>query len=335
MQKIIKIGSIVLVIAAIIGLIVFLFLYVRPNHLIKANRNNINITQKCETENVDKIHFLSTDSSDCILIESGGQFGLVDCGEDTDNPRNFPELEYEGQEQKILDYLKANAVGDDGKVHLAFVLGTHSHSDHIGGFDTIINDDDVEIVQAFLKEYDETKITDHEVNDWDNKEVYEQMVEALHKKRIPINSHIENTSFRMGNLDITLYNTEYDESGEKVGENDNSMGVLIQKADTKIFLAGDIDNKSGDEDRIAKEIGKINILKVGHHSYSGSTTSNWLKTLKPETCIVTNAEEKVDKRTLRRIERIANSTILITGAENGVIVDLDNNGHYQIYNNIH
>lgn len=335
MDKIIKIISIVLV-AAIVVTAVFLGIFLlKPQLDIKKNRAKVN-AEKYDgfSKNGDNIHFLSTGSSDCILIESNGKLALVDSGEDTDNPRGFEELELEGYEEKVLNYLKNNFSEKDGKVHLDFVLGTHAHSDHIGGFDTIINDKDIVIGRAYLKEYNESIINDHEVNDWDNKEVYTQMLGALNKKKIPVISDFKETEFSLGNFKITLLNTEYDNSGKIVGENDNSIGVLVEKDGRKVFLAADIDNNSGDEDRLAPIIGKVDVLKVGHHSYSGSTTSDWLRTLCPEICVVTNNYSSADKRTLRRISRLCSSPILLTGTENGVVVSFKN-GDISLYNDIH
>lgn len=329
MKRIIIVLAVVLLLALIV-ITIFLF---KPQYDILGNRKKIEVNKK-DSSISDCIHFLKTGSSDCMLIESNGNFALIDAGEDSDNPRGFAELEYYGYEEEILEYLKKNAVSSDGKVHLDFVLGTHSHSDHIGGFDTIIADDDIIVEKAYLKEYDESQIREHEVVNWDNKEVYEQMVNALNSKNIPIISSMNNEPFKLGNFTITLFNTE-DNNTEPVGENDNSLGVLVEKAGARIFLAGDIDNISKDEERLAPQIGKVDILKVGHHSYSKSTSSKWLRTLKPTTCIVTNNYEQTDKRTLRRICRITNAPILVTGTENGVIVSVDENGTIKYYNEIY
>lgn len=299
-------------------------------------RNSLTVADKSIlTDGKDKIHFLNTGSSDAILLESDGQFALVDCAEDTDNPRGFENLEFEGYEDRVLEYLKENAADKNGKITLDFVLGTHSHSDHIGGFDTIISDPNIKINRAYLKEYNEGQIIDKEVNEWDNQEVYDQMVNALLAKNIPIISQMNNKPFHLGHFTITLFNTADDNAESKVGENDNSLGVLAEKNGTRIFLSGDIDNKTGDEDRLAPEIGQVDLLKVGHHSYNHSTTANWLKTLHPKVCVVTNDYERVDCQTINRITEISKSAILITGKENGVIAVIGNNGEISYYNNIH
>lgn len=282
----------------------------------------------------DFIHFLNTGASDAILIESGGKFALVDCAEDSDNPRGFKWLDYKGYENKVLEYLKENAADKNGIVKLDFIVGTHSHSDHIGGFDTVIAADAVQIGRAYLKEYDESKISHYEIHEWDNKEVYLQMINALEAKNIPVISKIDSSPFTFGNFQITFFNTE-DNDKKRVGENDRSLGILLEKSGTKIFLAGDINNVNGDERRLAPQIGKVNLLKVGHHSYAGSTSGIWLKWLKPDVCIITNEQNLTDKRTLGRITRITKSQILITGRENGIIAEIGSQGKIKYYKNIH
>lgn len=333
MKKMIKYIVAILVVAIIIALVLTSILYIKPNKDILGNRENVTVADVKELDRKDCIHFFPTESSDAILIESDGHFALVDCAEDADNPRGFDTLVYKGYEGEVLDYLKKYA-SKDGKVYLDFVIGTHAHSDHIGGFDTVISDEAVTVGRAYLKTYDESKINEHEVEAWDNKEVYEQMVEALNAKNTPIISDITETQFKLGNFDITLFNTEYDESGNIVGENDNAIGTLIEKNGARVFLAADIDNHTGDEDRLGPQIGKVDILKVGHHSYSGSTSVGWLKNLSPDICVITNDYENTDKRTLRKICRVAKSPILITGTEHGVIASIDDNGDITYYNNL-
>lgn len=328
MKELLEIALAVVAAALITAFVIYYILYLKPNSDYKKNLSKLKIQSAGAKINQQKdcIHFLKTGSSDAILIESQEHYALVDCAEDSDNPRNFPALEFKGYEQEVLDYLKKNCAADDGKVYIDFVLGTHAHSDHIGGFDTVIADDDIVISRAYLKKYDESKINSYEVEKWDNKEVYEQMLNALNSKGIPVIADITETEFKLGEFNIKLYNTEYDTVNDITGENDNSIGVLVEKGGKKAFLAADIDNKTGDEDRLGPQIGKVDILKVGHHSYSGSTTAKWLKTLMPEVCVVTNDYERTDRQTLRRITRITHAPILDTGTNNGVLCVFENDG---------
>ena len=235
----------------------------------------------------ERIHFLETGGSDAILLESNGRFALVDSGEDTDNPRGFDELDYTGYETRVVNYLNEVAGNADGKVHLDFVVGTHAHSDHIGGFDTVILDEDITVEKAYLKEYDASVIKKKETEDWDNQEVYDQMVDACEKRGVEIISDIPQESFVFGDMTVTFFNTE-PLGIDNIGENENSLGVLVEAAGKKAFLSGDINNIEGTESAIKDEIGKVDLLKLGHHGYDFSSSVGFLQTLKPDIAIVTN-----------------------------------------------
>ena len=285
--------------------------------------------------NTDRIHFMSTGNSDAILLESDGHFALVDAGEDTDNPRGFADLELEGFEQRVLAYLKANAADENGKVYLDFVLGTHAHSDHIGGFDTILADPDVTAGRAYLKRYDSSKISQYEIDNWDNQEVYDQMIAALTAKNIPVISEMDDTPFFLGNFRVTLFNTDDPPQEEKVGENDQSLGVLVEKNGTRIFLAGDMDDYTGDETRLAPQIGKVDLLKVGHHGNEGSSTEGFLRTLSPRICVFTAYRKAYNQTTRRNLMRICHPEMYFTTEEKGVLATIGDNGEITCQGQLH
>lgn len=319
----------------LISTILCVFL-IQPHLAFQEKMENTHLTSVSQAEcGVDRIHFMNTGSSDAILLESDGHFALIDAGEDSDNPRNLPGLELEGFEERVLQYLKDNAADENGKVYLDFVLGTHSHSDHIGGFDTVISDPDVDVGRAYLKVYDSSKIKKEEVEEWDNQEVYDQMVNALNAKNVPIISKPDGTPFKFGNFTITLFNTDDPKPVGKVGENDQSFGVLVEKNGTRVFLAGDMDNVTLDETRLARKIGKVDLLKVGHHSYQRSSSEVFIRTLMPKTCVVTNNFGSIHMPTMYNLIRVCDPDILITGKENGVIADIGDNGNISYYGEIH
>ena len=326
--------AVVLCVAAAFGVVVLRNVSAKKHLAQKLDSDLLPAAPQTAAERTDCIHFLSTGTSDAILLESDGHFAMVDAGEDTDNPRGFPGLELPGFEQEVLAYLKQHAADKNGKVHLDFVLGTHSHSDHLGGFDTIIADPDVTVDVAYLKAYDASKIRESEIVEWDNQEVYDQMVQSLQAKNVPIVSEPSDQPFQFGNLTLTMVNTVDPVSNKKVGENDQSLCLLVEKNGTRVFLAADLDNKSGDESRLAPQIGKVNLLKVGHHSYSGSSTARFIRTLSPDVCVVTNRFESMDRTTLARIERICSPLFYVTGKETGVLAVLGDGGKITYYGQI-
>ena len=318
----------------IVAAVVISVVYMNNAPYLEMNKKTeeYNVEQVDLSVKGDRIYFLNTGGADAILIESEGKFALVDAAEDSDNPRGFEELVYEGTEQYVVDTVKKIAGDKNGKVTLEFVLGTHSHSDHIGGMDTLILDKDVTVKAAYLKKYDENRINPYEIEHWDNKEVYEQMISACEERDVRLVQQMNEDKFYFGNFTMQFCNVYDPENDEPVGENDNAIGLLIEKDGMRAFLSADIDNKTGDEDRIAKQIGKINLLKVGHHGYDESSTENFINTLHPEIAVVTNNERWISKNPLNNLNNVG-AYVFETGKYNGVVADF-NSDEIVIFGNI-
>lgn len=303
-----------------------------PYTEMKSNLKDLVLSPAQEAAAEDAIYFLNTGSADAILIKSGDKFALIDAAEDSDNPRGFPDLEFEGTEEYVVNAVKKLAGDENGRATLEFVLGTHSHSDHIGGFDTLILDEDITVKTAYLKEYDESGIVDYEIEKWDNKEVYEQMLDACKKRKVPVVQNISEEPFTFGNFTLKFCNATDKSSDKRTGENENAVGLLVEKDGYRAFLAADINNHDGDEDRLAEEIGKVDLLKVGHHGYDGSTTKGFCEALHPELAIVTNREGGISRTPLTNLNSI-NAKVLETGAYGGIIAEFGSDG-IKLYENL-
>lgn len=88
--------------------------------------------------------------------------------------------------------------------------------------------------------------------------------------------------------------------------------------------AADINNLDGDEDRLAKELGKINLLKVGHHGYENSTTSDYIQALSPEFAVVTNRKNGISRTPLKNLNSVK-AIVFETGKHNGIVADFTEN----------
>ena len=64
----------------------------------------------------NRIHFLNTGYSDCIILESNGLFAMIDAAEDTDNPTGRPSLNLPGYEDVVVKYINENCKNSDGKI---------------------------------------------------------------------------------------------------------------------------------------------------------------------------------------------------------------------------
>lgn len=282
----------------------------------------------------DKIHFLNTGHSDCILLESDGHFALVDAAEDTEYPLDKPNLNLPGYEDVVIDYLLSHCADESGNVYLDFVLGTHAHSDHIGGFDSVILHPQIHVKQAYLRKYTADNVNIMERTRWDNQEVYDQMIHALKETNTPLSQDFNGKSFKMGNFNITFMHGKNKRHLIKYGENTNSVVTLVEKNGTKILLAGDMNHRLDDEKRVAKTVGKVHLLKAGHHGYPGSNGIRYIKKISPDFTIFTNYRKNIFKHIVFIIEKIGHSKLLTTVEENGIIADIYGEGKIVFHRNI-
>lgn len=303
---------------------------------VMCNKYEKNYTFKEEdfslSDGNDRIHFLNTANSDCILIESNGKFALIDSGEGNNNPRK--KTEYKGSREAVLGYLKKVATKEDGKVHLDFILGTHYHYDHVGNFEDIINCDDIVIGRAYFKEFDSSVGTKLESEDWGNKETYNKIISALKKKSIITIQNLPDWEFSFGDFNLRFFNTVTPEELKGNGENASSVGVKITKGERSAFLAADFTHDTGLEKLFAKDIGEIDLLKIGHHGYFGSSSQSFLKVLKPKIAIVTNYLGKVYPNVKWNLTVTANVPIYSCVNRNGLIATFTDDNKIMLSENI-
>ena len=256
------------------------------------------LTFPAATGEQTKIFILSTDSSDAILIESGGWYGIIDGGEDADLPdgsdprypvRTGTAAAAGSTTEWLMQYL------DDQGVN-----GTHAHSDHIANADAIIYKYRPKVI--LRPEYSDERITD-ENSLWDNQYVYDHLVNAANwavdtygatfiQKLDGYNTHIT-----LGGADLQMIPFDVDEAYKIGGTSDANLmgwGTKVLASGHSAFLAADLmstesdwETPNGFEDRIAAEVGEVDMLKAGHHGAESSNSVPFMATLHPGAIIQT------------------------------------------------
>ena len=262
-----------------------------------------------------RIHVLSTSASDAILVESGGVFGMIDGSEGNDAPDGSdpryplrpgitpPSV---GNTEWVLDYMESHGVTT---ANLAFYLGTHAHSDHIDNADEIIHRFHPKVILS--PEYSDKWITD-ERGLWDNQYVYDRLVQAAqwavgdYGARFVQHVDHYNTRLRIGDAGVQIIPFDPDEDYKVKGTTDaNNMGwgAKVTAFGHSAFLAADLmdtesdwETRNGIEDRVAAAVGKVDLLKAGHHGLPSSNFENLLTTLAPSAIAQTGLHQNAPDR---------------------------------------
>lgn len=208
-------------------------------------------------------HFIDVGQGDAILITSKSGNMLIDTSES-------------GERDKLVAYLdRANIKS------FKYVVFTHTDADHIGSADYIIQNYNVENV--LLPDFVATTNT------------YERMMAAIEARGVNLILIGEDDdckqagyTFRLGSLVNTVI------SPVKDYNDPNDMSIVIKSTygSTSVMLTGDAEEVP--EDDILKTWSKgdlkCNVLKVGHHGSSSSTTTAFLDAVDPTVAVISCGE---------------------------------------------
>ena len=307
--------------------------------------SNVNAEEN-SLPSTNRIHFINTKAqsgSDAILLESNGHYALIDMGEDYDFPDGSNPLypmrhgiairNYQVLEDRLFRHL-----GNVGVKKFDFILGTHVHSDHIGGADEVLSRFPVD--KFYLKKYSDNRITSN-WGLWDNLFNYNNALRAAKDKGVKVIQDIadKDSHFKLGDMDIQLFNykNEYDPDGNLrrvPDDNTNSIVVVITVNGKRIYLGGDLDNSIGKEDELGPKIGKVDMMKWNHHyDTTISNTVNFVNNLSPKIIVQTTG---ADMNSQERQNDILNRGIQLIHAtsktQNATVFDVTSDGFKDISN---
>ncbi|MCL2508215.1 MAG: MBL fold metallo-hydrolase [Oscillospiraceae bacterium] len=213
-----------------------------------------------------RIHVLNTGWEDAVILESGGRYALIDAGEP-------------GRGPYIVDYLR-RLTGCEN-VHLDFVIGTHSHIDHMGGFKYILSCPDITVGKGYVK---------REVNqDRDGlfgSVYYREFIAGCESGGIEIvQDGLDNLELSLGSMKVTLLNGAPLTGGST---NPDSLCQLVEAGGFKALLAADMVTESKELGVYAQIGGTVDFLKVGHHGQSDSTGRKFADHVRPKAAVYTS-----------------------------------------------
>ncbi len=267
----------------------------------------------CSKKYSTRLHVLPIGYGDALIIESNGVFGIVDSGESWDYPDGsdprYPAREGidqgNGVEEMLFPLLDELGVSAE-KGNLQFYIGTHPHSDHIGTASQVIEKYRPKYV--YTPRYDDSMVP--EDARWDNQYVYDRLIAAAHSTGATLiqdydysadplpqaredGTAVGNPTFPLGDATVSILGfakSDMMPEGGFTDANDISYEVLFENGGYRTFLAGDVVKYGPSEQIIAETVGKVDVLKLGHHGNDNAGSKDFIVALSPKHAIQTGSE---------------------------------------------
>lgn len=237
------------------------------------------------------IHMIDIGQGDGILLECDGSYMLIDAG---DNDKGGV----------VVDYLKKNNISK-----LDYALITHPHSDHYGGFKTVF--ESVEPENVVMTEAMNTTRT------------WEKLVDYIDSEKYNVIFPKTNDIINLGSSKLTMYVPKVTDS-----LNNCSIVVRAEYNGMSALFTGDAE-KSEEKDILNSDFDvSANVLKMGHHGSSTSTSDNFLSGVNPDIALIScgknNDYGHPHKETVAKLNK-NNIPMFRTDVYGSIVVNLNNN----------
>lgn len=195
------------------------------------------------------VHYIDVGQGDSILITlSTGETMLIDAGPNA-------------SEEALEAYLKKQKVDE-----FDYVIFTHPHEDHIGGGDKVVQSYDIENI---IMPYAETDTA-----------TYERLLTAIDEKQLTVKEAVSGDVYSVGDADFQILapnSTAYDNT------NNYSVVIRLEYGDRAFLFMGDAEKEVEEEilDKYTEAELWADVLKLGHHGSSTSTSQSFLETVRP------------------------------------------------------
>lgn len=218
------------------------------------------------------VDFLNVGQADCALLSTNGHYMVIDGGNN-------------GDADRILSYLE-----EQGVEKLDAVVGTHPHEDHIGSLDAIINHFDVDAV--YMPKIMHTSKT------------FEDVLDAVANKGLKIKSPSPGDTIDFNGLEIEVLGPQR----EYKDFNNNSIVLKVNAGETAFLFTGDAEETAEKDILQAGYDLQADVLKVGHHGSSTSSSQAFLQAVKPKYAVISvgvgNSYHHPEEEALQRLQSI-------------------------------
>jgi len=207
----------------------------------------MNSTQSADV----KVHYIDVGQGNAVLIESAGEYMLIDAG--TTESSN-----------KLAEYLKNVGVNT-----ITYLIATHPHEDHIGGMKKILTDFSIQNIIMPRKEA--------------TTKTFENFIDLIIEKDIPVQEPKVKNSYKIGLADFSILGPM---SSDYKDLNDYSVIVKLVYGEISFLFTGDATTVSETELLESGQDLSADVFLVGHHGSSSSTKAEFLKKVNPSYAVI-------------------------------------------------
>ncbi|MFB3766450.1 MAG: MBL fold metallo-hydrolase [Methanotrichaceae archaeon] len=249
------------------------------------------------------VHYLDVGQGDSILIQFAGKNMLIDGGETEMGSR-------------VVSYLRSHNV-----TSLDLVVATHPHSDHIGGLAVVLKTFPVRNFLDSGQAY--------------SSQTYENLLRLIEEKNI---DYAVGTRGQRINFDPRLQITVLNPPLQMIDDNVNDNSIVLKIAYDKIsfLFMGDAE-ATAEKSMLSSGIDlHVDIIKVGHHGSSTSSSPEFLKAASPDVKVIEvgkgndygHPAQKILNALMRTYTHIERSALYRTDLNGNINITTDGTGYY-------
>lgn len=226
---------------------------------------------------------------------------LIDGGKETEGPG-------------LVSYLQGHGVTD-----IEVLILSHSHSDHIGGLVTVLENMEVDQALTNCQPY--------------STDVYQTFLDLLNAKGIAITCVRDGDAFAWGShISAAAVNPpEPLMSGTASDTNNNSIVLRVTYGTVDLLFTGDVEWEAEAAILARGPTLEAEILKVARHGSDSSSTPAFLTEVDPEEAIISvgasNPYGHPASQALQRL-RSAGATVYRTDLHGTILVETDGSGYW-------
>lgn len=266
------------------------------------------------------VWMLDVGQGDCnVIFTKEGKCFVIDCGSTS---------KYNVGKKILIPFLKYYGIGKvDG------VIVTHPDADHMNGVMELLElgaEENISIKGIYIGEHSYTA----EPEEW------EELIELSAEQEVPVHEICQGDSLCTDTLSMECIYPLREQSG--LTGNASSLVMKVECGEFQGLFTGDLEmdgekrllaeygnGERGNVDSFLFDGDSCDLLKVGHHGSSGSSSTEFLKWVSPDCAVISCGENNSyghpHEETLERLEE--EGILILTTPQNGAIyicVEKDN-----------